>query len=226
MTTVATENKVSQSLLDTVNGTGSSSTAKSSVQETEDRFLTLLVEQMKNQDPLNPMESAQVTSQMAQLSTVTGIDKLNETMSSMISSVQESQSYQAASMIGHNVLVEGDAINNTGAGGLFGVDLETSADLVNIDIKNAAGAVVKSIQMSKLEPGIAALQWDGTQNDGETAPEGHYTFVATAKVGENTVPSTALTFAAVQSVSQNASGVKLNLSNDSSVSTSDVKEIF
>lgn len=226
MTTITTDNKVSQSLLDTVNGSGSSTKSKSTVQETEDRFLKLLVEQMKNQDPLNPMESAQVTSQMAQLSTVTGIDKLNETMASMISSVQSSQSYQAASMIGHNVLVEGDQITNTGTGGLFGVDLESSVDVVNIDIKNASGVVVKNIEMNKPEAGIAALQWDGTQNDGETAPEGHYTFEATAKIGSNTVPSTALTFAAVQSVSQNASGVKLNLSNDSSVATADVKEIF
>jgi len=65
-----------------------------SVADVQDRFMTLLVTQMKNQDPLNPMDNAQVTSQMAQLATVTGIDKLNDTMAALISSVQVGQSYQ------------------------------------------------------------------------------------------------------------------------------------
>jgi len=224
MTTITSENQISQSLLDTVNGSGNKE--ESAITATEDRFLTLLVEQMKNQDPLNPMENAQVTSQMAQLSTVTGIDKLNETMAQMISSVQSGQSYQAASMIGHNVLVEGNQINNTGSGGFFGVDLETSADAVNIDITNADGEVVKQIELNQLEPGVAAVQWDGIQDDGETAPAGAYTFTASATVSGNSAPAKALTFAAVQSVSTDSSGVKLNLSNDSSVATAEVKEIF
>src|SRR5690606_21641258 len=103
MTTVQNE-KVSQSLLDTMNGTRN--TAKSAAQEAQDRFMTLLVTQMKNQDPLNPMDNAQVTSQLAQLSTVTGIDKLNNTMEALIGSVQSSQSMQASSMIGRVVLTE------------------------------------------------------------------------------------------------------------------------
>ena len=79
--------------------------------QAQDRFMTLLVTQMKNQDPLNPMDNAQVTSQMAQLSTVTGIDKLNNTLESLIGSVQTGQSYQASSMIGHNVLVAGNQVS-------------------------------------------------------------------------------------------------------------------
>ena len=58
----------------------SSTTSTTSVQAQQDRFLKLLVTQMKNQDPLNPMDNAEITSQMAQLSTVTGIEKLNETL--------------------------------------------------------------------------------------------------------------------------------------------------
>ena len=79
MTTVqSTQNIASQALLDSVNGKKNATTT--SVDKAQDRFMTLLVTQMKNQDPLNPMDNAQVTSQMAQLSTVTGIDKLNNTM--------------------------------------------------------------------------------------------------------------------------------------------------
>lgn len=224
MTTVNTDSKVSQSLLDNVNGTGSKATSQAS--ETEDRFLKLLVEQMKNQDPLNPMENAQVTSQMAQLSTVTGIDKLNETMTSMISNMQAGQSYQAASMIGHNVLVPGDSITHSGSGSLFGYDLAAEADIVNIEIKNANDEVVKTIEMRNAEEGINAVQWDGTTDEGTAAAEGHYTFSATAKLADADITASTLAFAAVQSVSTDASGVKLNLSNQSSVSTDDVKEIF
>src|SRR3954466_4446382 len=82
-------------------------TDKSTAVAAQDRFMTLLVTQMKNQDPLNPLDNAQVTSQLAQLSTVTGVDKLNATLESMMSSFQSSQSLQAANMIGHGVLVPG-----------------------------------------------------------------------------------------------------------------------
>jgi len=224
MATIATENNISQSLLDSVNGTGKKST--STVNETQDRFLKLLVEQMKNQDPLNPMDNAQVTSQMAQLSTVTGIDKLNETMAGMITSIQSGQSYQAANMIGHNVLVAGNEINNTDTGSFFGVDLATSVDKVDITIKNASGVVIKNISLGKLDAGPATVQWDGINDDGTKAPAGKYTFEATSKVGDTTNKATALTFATVNSVSNDTNGVKLNLSNLASVRMGDVKEIF
>src|SRR3990167_8083696 len=86
---------------------GAAATA-STAADTQDRFLKLLVTQMKNQDPLNPMDNAQVTSQMAQLSTVTGIDKLNVTLQALSDSMASSQSLQAASMIGYGVLVPGN----------------------------------------------------------------------------------------------------------------------
>lgn len=224
MNTIATDNSISQSLLDSVNGSGKTST--STVNETQDRFLKLLVEQMKNQDPLNPMDNAQVTSQMAQLSTVTGIDKLNDTMAGMIASIQSGQSYQAANMIGHNVLIPGSEITNTEQGSFFGVDLATSVDKVDIAIKNASGIVVKNISLQQLDAGPTTVQWDGINDDGTTSPAGKYTFEATSTLGETASKATALTFATVNSVSTDTSGVKLNLSNFASVGIADVKEIF
>src|SRR3990172_3775053 len=88
----------------------SSATQVSTAAETQDRFLKLLVTQMKNQDPLNPMDNAQVTSQMAQLSTVTGIDQLNVTLQALSDSMVPNQTLQAATMIGHGVLVPGEGI--------------------------------------------------------------------------------------------------------------------
>ena len=82
--------------------------------------MTLLVTQLKNQDPLNPLDNAQVTSQLAQLSTVTGVNKLNTTLESLKASYQSSEALQAANMIGHGVLVEGNYVDLVGRQGDHG----------------------------------------------------------------------------------------------------------
>ena len=118
----ATQNADVAALFATMNGTKSAATANSAA-DTQDRFLKLLVTQMKNQDPLNPMDNAQVTTQMAQLSTVSGIDKLNATLQALSDSMSSNQSLQAASMIGHGVLVAGKGIELANGGGYGGVEL-------------------------------------------------------------------------------------------------------
>ena len=223
MTTVQT-NAPSQALLDTVNGT--KKTNSSSVADVQDRFMTLLVTQMKNQDPLNPMDNAQVTSQMAQLSTVTGIDKLNDTMAALISSVQVGQSYQATSMIGHNVLVSGNTVSTEGAGGYFGVELPVGADKLSITIKDSAGNTVRNVELGAQSEGTLPLTWDGKTNDGSVAANGDYKIEVNATIGGQAVEAASLGYAKVLSVSNMNGGIKLNLSNNSSVGTTDVKEIF
>ena len=225
MTTVQnTSNTPSQALLNSVNGTSSSATSTASA--TQDRFMTLLITQMKNQDPLNPMDNAQVTSQMAQLSTVTGIDKLNSTVTSLMSNMQTGQSYQAANMIGHNVLVPGSAVTTTGTGGYFGIDLPIGADKLSVTIKDSAGSTIRTLNLGAQEAGSLPLKWDGFADDGSVAKTGNYKFEVTATTAGQSVAADSLNYAEVMSVSNSTSGVKLNLSNLASVSTTDVKEIF
>ncbi|MDD2834011.1 MAG: flagellar hook assembly protein FlgD [Methylotenera sp.] len=219
-----TQNTASQALLDAMNTRNKSS--GNSVDEAQDRFMTLLVTQMKNQDPLNPMDNAQVTSQMAQLSTVTGIDKLNKTLESLISNVQAGQSYQASSMIGHNVLTPGYSVLNTGSGGFFGVELPVGADKLTVAIKDAGGNVIRTLNLGSQDAGATPFSWDGFKNDGSIADSGNYSFEVEATIGNNKVLASGLTYAQVVSISNTAEGIKLNLNNLSSVSTSDVKEIF
>lgn len=223
-TVQSTTNTVSQALLDSVNGKKDS--AKSSVDKAQDRFMTLLVTQMKNQDPLNPMDNAQVTSQLAQLSTVTGIDKLNNTLESLISNVQSGQSYQASSMIGHNVLVSGNEVSTSGTGGYFGIDLPIGADKLTVTIKDSAGATVRTLELGQQDAGTLPLQWDGLTDDGSVAKTGSYKFDVTATIASASATATGLSYAQVSSISNSTSGIKLNLSNLTSVSTNDVKEIF
>jgi flagellar basal-body rod modification protein FlgD len=225
MTTVqSTSNNPTQVLLDSVNGTKNN--AKANADGTQDRFLKLLVTQMKNQDPLNPMDNAQVTSQMAQLSTVSGIDKLNATMESLIGSVQTAQSYQASSMIGHDVLVAGNEVSTSGTGGYFGVDLPVGADKLTVTIKNTAGATIRTLLLGAQESGTLPLNWDGYADDGSIAPTSSYKFDVAATISGQPATAEALSYAKVMSISNSSGVIKLNLSNLSSVSTTDVKEIF
>lgn len=217
-------NQVSTSLLNSMNGT--TSTATSSTQEAQDRFMTLLVTQMKNQDPLNPLDNAQVTSQLAQLSTVTGIDKLNTTVESLISNVQSSQALQATNMIGHNVLVTGSTTALSNGAGLFGIDLPASATNVTVTIRDSAGNAVRTIGLGAVEAGTYPLQWDGKNDQGVAAADGTYKIEVSAKSAEQTVAATTLSMSQVAGVSNSTQGVQLKLSDATSISLSDIKQIL
>jgi flagellar basal-body rod modification protein FlgD len=208
--------------------TSTSKTSANSAQSTEDRFLKLLVAQMQNQDPLNPLDNAQVTSQMAQLSTVTGIEKLNTTLGAMSQSFISSQSMQAATMIGHSVLAQGSDLNlKDGAASSAGVDLQGAADKLVVDIKNSAGKVVRSIDLdAQKSAGTVPFQWDGKTDDGLVAPDGTYTFSVTATQESEKVTANPLTQAKVLSVNLGASGISLNLEGLGAVDAANVKQIF
>src|SRR5687768_10417199 len=112
MSTVSSAGTSINDLMSTMNTKKSGPT--DSVQADTDKFMTLLVTQLKNQDPLNPLDNAQVTSQLAQLQTVTGVNKLNETLETLKSSYQSTEAMQATNLIGHGVLIEGNTLNLTG----------------------------------------------------------------------------------------------------------------
>jgi flagellar basal-body rod modification protein FlgD len=224
MTTVQTNNGVSNSLLAAMNGSAAS--AASTTAEAQNRFMTLLVTQMKNQDPLNPMDNAQVTSQLAQLSTVTGIDKLNTTVNSLMSTFQSNQSLQAAGMIGHGVLAAGSNVELTSGMGILGVELAGPADAVKIAIKDGAGNVVRNIDLGAQESGVLPVQWDGKTDSGTTATDGHYTFTVSATQGGQSATASTLAFGQVASVSTGSAGVSLNVGGIGDVGLADIRQIL
>lgn len=206
---------------------GSSSAAKiQTAADTQDRFLKLLVTQMKNQDPLNPMDNAQVTSQMAQLSTVTGIDKLNVTLQALSDSMLPSQSLQAATMIGHGVLVPGKGIDLSSGNGYGGIDLTQSVDKVDIAIYDQAGALVRNMQLGAQPAGLVNWQWDGRNDAGASVADGSYTFVVTATQAGNAVDAAALQFGMVNSVTQGKQGVALRVGQLDGIALSQVRQIL
>lgn len=215
-------NTVSSDLMSSMNGAKKSS----STENPQDKFLTLLVTQMKNQDPLNPMDNAAVTSQMAQLSTVTGVNQVNATLEGLRGDLQANQTFQASSLIGRAILTTGDKMGLGESGAAFGVSLERAADKVSIEIKDGAGRIVRTLDMGSGVAGDTPFTWDGKMDDGASAPVGVYSFTVTAEQAGEKVVSESLSYAMVESISSGRSGVKLNLNNQTAVGMSDIRQII
>lgn len=207
-------------------GSGTTATTKSAISETEDRFLSLLVAQMKNQDPLNPLDNAEVTSQMAQLSTVQGIEDMNKTLEALAASMGVNQMSQAANLIGHAVLVPGNTVAPAELENIVGFELSRPADKVTVEIRDNTGGVVRTLDLGPRDSGVNMIAWDGLAQDGSAAPDGNYTFSVSAVQGGAAVSHTALGLGMVNSVSQNAQGVQLNLAAERSVGYADIRQIF
>jgi len=193
-----------------------------SVTDASDRFLKLLVTQMQNQDPLNPMDNAQVTSQMAQINTVTGIEKLNTTMGTMSASFTQMQMLQGVSLVGHGVLLEGSQLAADADGNAVGAyELSGSAGKVAIEIKSAAGKVIDTVQAGAQSSGQHGFTW--------TPPEGTdltgMTFNVKATAGSTAIGSTNLMSDVVDAVRTDASGLTVHLRNNGETPYSKVKTL-
>lgn len=196
---------------------------KSESEEQTDRFLTLLVEQMKNQDPLDPMDNAELTTQLAQISTVEGVEKLNDTVATMLTQIQD---MQATNLVGRQVLVSGNEMTVT-EGGVTGggYELPNGADSVTIEIRNASGERIASIQQGAKEPGLQTFQWDGSI-DGEAMPEGKYTFNVTGTVAGSSITPDTYRVDGVVAVSQTGSGSRLTMSSGVTLSMDAIKSVL
>jgi flagellar basal-body rod modification protein FlgD len=238
MSTVNTNSATSiNDLMSTMNAkAATTSSGDESVQASTDKFMTLLVTQLKNQDPLNPMDNAQLTSQLAQLQTVTGVNKLNDTLESLKSSYQSSESMQATNLIGHGVLVEGSNVTLSGSKAIMGVELGSDVDNVKVVISDKNGKEVQTMDLGAQKAGVIPLAWDGvpdaTNVDSSGKPvtlaDGSYTIsVVATKGGDKTNDAQPLAFDSVASVTTNSTdGVKLNLPSKGVVTLADIKQVL
>ena len=236
---------ISSDLMSPMNGAAavppgaSSGLNENSPQAIQNRFLKLLTVQMKNQDPTKPMDNAELTTQLAQLSTVSGISKLNTTLESLMANSSSSQSLQSANMIGHSVLAPGkemtlasttttnpDGTASTARRAVFGVQLDGNVDSLKINIRNASGAVVQSLDMGAQSAGTLPVVWDGATDAGKIAPDGQYTFDVAGSSAGAPVTAAGLAFGTVSSVTTGTDGVKLNVSNIGTIKTTDVVQIL
>ena len=201
---------------------------RSGMREVEDRFLKLLVTQLRNQDPMNPMENAELTMQLAQMSTVEGINKLNAGLEALMGSYRASQTLQAAGLIGHQVFVEGDRLGLSAEGmAVGGLDLAQAAAKVRVSILDATGAVVRKLDLGNLPAGLSRFVWDGRDDSGVALPpEGSYRFTLNAELDGKTVKATALTLDEVYSVITEGTGMSLELAHKGRLALDQVRQIF
>lgn len=226
---------ISNDILNRINGSTSSSgtsgtsstTAQSGAEEASERFLKLLVAQMQNQDPLAPMDNAQVTSQMAQINTVTGISQLNDTVKSMTGTLAQAQMLQGASLVGRTVLVEGNQLTLMKAEGeetataAAGFELASAADSVKIEVLSPGGALIDTIELGSLDAGQHGFSWvpdEGVNGEGAT-------FRITARAGKTTVTATPLNVDYVDAVSTTPTGLTLHLRNAGTTDYATIKAV-
>jgi flagellar basal-body rod modification protein FlgD len=209
-----------------VNGKPSTTASQKALSETENRFLKLLTTQLKNQDPLNPMDNAEVTSQMAQISTVSGIESLNATLKTLLQDSKDSQTTQAASLVGQAVMVPGSGLTLSKSAAVGGFELAKDADAVTVTISDSNGVVVRTMTLGALGSGLHDFTWDGATDSGATAADGSYKIAVSATAGSDKVTATALNLGIVRSVINSTNGFTLDLGSQGLATMDDVKQIL
>lgn len=192
----------------------------------QNEFLNLLVAQLNNQNPLEPQENGEFIAQLAQFSTVEGIEELNGTVGSLLSSYQSSQALQASSLVGRKVIVPTDkAVVDTAETFKASLVLPESSSNVYVNVYDSNGSVVNRINLGEQTAGSVSFMWDGTHSDGSQMPPGTYTFEAQASYADGTKGLYTLLPANVDSVTLGQDQLILNLAGLGSVPLSSVQVI-
>ena len=188
--------------------TNSSTQASGKSELGQDDFLSLMLAQMRNQDPIHPLEGKDFLAQLAQFTSVSGIQNLNTSMQTMIDSLHNDQALTAANFVGKTVLVEGDQATLAEGHDLVGAVSVQSSGNVEVDIMDAAGNVVRHISLGQQSSGVSNFSWDGLNVSGEPCVAGVYSISATVNGKE----AVTLGGAPVDSVSFTSQGSILGLS--------------
>lgn len=205
--------------------TSSSSANSADAVGSQNYFLTLLIAQMNNQDPLNPMDSAQVTSQMAEINTVQGIQTLSTQLTQLLASVGSSQSIQDTALVGQQVLVPGNTLNLSGASAQAAVSLSTAATQVTVTISDASGRPIRTLKLGNEPAGTIDFAWDGKSDSGAAAAPGQYAYAVNAVSGSQAVQSTSYSQGLVTAITPSATGSTLNVAGLGTFNVSQVQQI-
>ena len=206
--------------------TTSTAPKKTSLDQTD--FLKLMTTQMSNQDPFQPQDNTQMIAQMAQFSTVTGIQQLNTTMSTMATQISDNQIATVASFAGKTVLVPGTTALADSTGAISGaIDLPNSVSGLNVQITDQNGTVVKSLSLGANPAGLVGFSWDGKDANGNPVGKSSYNVSATAMVGGKSVAQTTDVYAPITEVPIPASGQTQTfvVGGVGTVNMSDIKSI-
>ena len=195
-------------------------------------FIELLVAQVKNQDPTEPMDASEFMSQLSQSAAVNGINELQTSFDSLAVKLTSDQSLQAAGLVGKSVLLPGgQGLLETGSSISGQLNLEYQASNVNLNIFNSRGELVKTLPLGGQDAGATQFKWDGFADDGSVAAPGHYLVTAEASISGEQQAVEVLLEDKIESITLDqgangaATGTLLNLASGQTVSLGDVNTI-
>ena len=201
-------------------------TGTSAADQTQN-FLKLLIAQIKNQDPMSPMDASTMTAQMSQLNMVSSMGTMNTSMQAMLAQMQSANFMNQASLIGHSPMVAGSAINYSGGEVMLGANLANPLQGVVATIKDASGTVVGTADLGNLNSGMTNFVFDGVDASGAKMPNGIYRVEISGKnnAGANESPTPYVGSPVVSILKEgNLGDAMLKLADGRSIKASDVKQ--
>ncbi|GAB3184613.1 flagellar hook assembly protein FlgD [Hydrogenophaga aquatica] len=209
---------LSSSEIDAYNLKGGSQADSTDPKVAQDRFLKLFVAQLSNQDPLNPLDNAQMTTQMAQINTVTGLQQVNQTLKSLAEQFTAVQSIQGATLVGRQVITQGNQLSIDGNVAKGSFSLSSSVDSLQVDVVDSAGAILGTVNLGARSAGMHNFEWPF----GDIDPSRIAKMQVTATSGGQSVAVTPLSRQRVDAVGMVDGTLRLRTENGSSVSYGDV----
>ena len=193
----------------------------------QEDFLQLIVAQIQNQDPFEPVENGAFIGQLAQFGTVDGVNSLNDSFAEFSQGFTNNQALNAAGLIGKSVEVEGNQVSVTeGEPVTAYVDGTGQIGTAIVDIRSAAGAVVATKEVPLLSGGLNSFTWDGLDNQGEPVEDGNYFISARVLSGDNEVSLPTTVQSKVESVNlSDANAIELGLATGGTILFNEVQKI-
>lgn len=195
----------------------------------QDQFLELMITQLRNQDPLKPLESAEFFGQIAQFTQVAGIQGLQASFDQVAGAIQSNEALQAATLVGRSVLTPSNqGLLPVGSSLRGAVELPASTGELALNVYDSSGQLVRRLDLGAHSAGLVNFTWDGITDSGAVAPAGNYRIEAIARIDDETVAVQTLVVAPVESVTLGGpgGGITLNLTGLGPISFSEVKQIL
>jgi len=194
-----------------------------STKDLQNNFLKLLTVQLQNQDPLNPMESAEMTSQLAQLNMVDGINTMNKSINSLLTMMQAADFMNFSSTVGRSALIAGNEMTFDGANPVaLGIQFPESVTKTKVQITDASGNIVRAVDLGASTAGLENLYWDGLADDGSALAPGRYRLRVTGEREGVEVGAQTFVSSFVAAVGRNGDQISLTLADGKKISPTDV----
>jgi len=194
----------------------------------QEDFLELMVTQLRNQDPFEPLQSGEFIGQLASFGTVSGIGELNNSVSSLVSSLTSSQSLGVTNLIGKSALVPSNSLNlKEGEVSRGSVSTTAPTNNVNVNITDAAGNLIQSIPLGTVTESSKDFEWDGTDSNGDVVPDGEYKFTVVGSQDNENIALDTFAYKRIESVSlgDGNGAVRLNVENGGELKVSEILKI-